>query len=226
MNTLAQNELEETSAENSNPSIVKTITSPLRQFSLIKKSPKILKPLIGIIILQLFVFSFLGFLSVDPEILSSVKSSLEISEKRIKMVVAIFTTLGGVLNSLFSLLIMSIAIKIGMIFVQSDINFKQIFSLLVHVSIIPMIGIFINIIMNLLIETDAFTTFTNLGIFFPEDTSLYKVFSSIDIFFIAQIILIGMGLFIIGGISKLKATILCSLIISFNLAFAIINVSI
>jgi len=205
------------------PSIFKMVLSPTSQFTSIKENPLILRPLITLLFLQILTYISVGFLSADDKLVDTLKSLIDISDTRIQIIVAIFITLSGIVNTFFTVVIVAIVIKLFMIFFQNNLSFQKIISLLVHITLIPLIGLFANVLINIGLQTSNFTSFTNLGIFFEENSILKDIFSSLDLFFIIQIVLISIGLKIIGNLSKTKVISIGVFLFAVNLCFSIIS---
>lgn len=205
------------------PSMFKMVLSPTSQFTSIKENPLILRPLITLLFLQILTYISVGFLSADDKLVDTLKSLIDISDTRIQTIVAIFITLSGIVNTFFTVVIVAIVIKLFMIFFQNNLSFQKIISLLVHITLIPLIGLFANVLINIGLQTNNFTSFTNLGIFFEGNSILKNIFSSLDLFFIIQIVLISIGLKIIGNLSKTKVISIGVFLFAVNLCFSIIS---
>jgi len=123
------------------------------------------------------------------------------------MFVTIFTqvifVITGILAPAVSILVSSFVYFIVAKIVQSEVSFKQLFSMNTFIYIISVLGLFINALAFFAVDNpDPEVYLTSLNSIIEADGALGALFTSIDIFSIWNIILTALGLQIVAKFSK------------------------
>ena len=71
-----------------------------------------------------------------------------------------------------------------------------------------------------MLDTD-FKLYTNLAFLFEEDTVIYNVFASIDLFYILNFVFIGLGMCIIVELTKKQTILLMLILFALNIGASI-----
>lgn len=113
--------------------------------------------------------------------------------------------------------------KVVMMLMGNDATYKQLLSITVHASIITYIGVILNLILAFALGGDGVVMYTGLGALFEPGTTLFGIANSIEIFGIWGLIVTGMGLHIVAGLSKNKAIILMVIFFIISVGFSILG---
>ncbi|RAT05224.1 hypothetical protein A6E22_15830, partial [Bacillus cereus] len=96
--------------------------------------------------------------------------------------------------------------KMFMMFFGNDTPYKTLLNIVVYTNIILILGGFINTILSIIFGT-GMTQYTSLGLLFKEGTFGYGIGNTIEIFYVWNLVLIWLGLYITAGLNKVKASI-------------------
>ena len=185
------------------PSLFGMFLEPKKQFERLKDNPIILVPFIIIAVLTtigMFVMmSQIDFIAQDPELANMGEDEL--------MFVTIFTqvifVITGILAPAVSILVSSFVYFIVAKIVQSEVSFKQLFSMNTFIYIISVLGLFINALAFFAVANpDPEVYLTSLNSIVEADGALGALFTSIEIFSIWNVILTALGLQIVAKFSK------------------------
>ncbi|MBJ8113671.1 DUF1282 family protein [Bacillus cereus group sp. N6] len=98
--------------------------------------------------------------------------------------------------------------KMFMMFFGNDTPYKTLLNIVVYTNIVLIIGGLINTILSLIFGTGmTMTQYTGLGLLFTEGTFAYGIGNTIEMFYVWNLVLIWLGLYITAGLSKVKASI-------------------
>jgi heme A synthase len=118
----------------------------------------------------------------------------------------IYGTVSGTLGAMLATFVVAAIYKVFMMFYGNDTSYKKLVTIIVYTNIVVIIGGFINAIIALILGV-APTAYTSLGPLFEQGSVAYGIGSSIEIFYLWNIVLIWLGLQITAGVSKVKAAI-------------------
>ncbi len=183
------------------PSLLGIVTSPIETLERIKQQPKVLLPLIIVIIISSLA-AYLSVLSVDYSIVEE-----ELGAEGAAYVGA-FTTVGalvsGIIGGLITLLISALILFAIVKIAGKQIRFKQMFSMTVFISLVTSIGTLLNAIILYFVGGGDITNqvFTSLNSIVGAEGALGAFLSSIEIFGIWGTILTAFGLHHVGQLSK------------------------
>lgn len=107
---------------------------------------------------------------------------------------------------MFATLVIAAIYKVFMMFYGNDTSYKKLVMILVYTNVVVIIGRLINAIIAFSLG-DGVTSYTSLGTLFEEGSVAYGIGSSIEVFYLWNIVLIWLGLQITAGVSKVKAAI-------------------
>lgn len=184
------------------PSIFGMIMNPREQFERIRENPKIIVALLLVTVLtivgMLLMLNGMDFVGDDPELAS-------MSEEEI-MFITLFGQISFVVVGLFtpivSILIAAVVHIIIAKIVQSDVSFKQLFSMNTYIFMISAISMILNGLVFMFIGGDPEMLFTSLNSIIGAEGMLGAFFNSIEIFTIWALIITALGLQVVARFSK------------------------
>ncbi|HDR6309248.1 TPA: YIP1 family protein [Bacillus cereus] len=202
------------------PSLFGMITSPGLQFERMKtKSP---------VWVAFLLFVLIGTVTTAAVFYLSVVNTPELAKEmngQDGQMVKWFALGGGALFGLFGtpigLFIAAGFYKVIMMLMGNDTPYMKILSIYLYANLVFYIGSLLNVGLGLIFEGNGTDAYTSLAPLFEKGTVLNGIASSIEIFNIWSLILTGLGLHIVAGLSKKKATILIVVffILSIGLGF-------
>lgn len=190
------------------PSLFGMITNPAEQFTRMKERPAFILALILVSVLTA-IFAGLGAYIITPN-----AEDFGLSGEDLKVIQSMAigaAVIGGLLATPIGLLIAAGVYKLCFMIVGNDTSFKHIFSMVVNVSIISILGLIINSILMFVLKGEV-TSYTSLGALFDPTTFLSGFLSNVEFFNIWSLIVLGLGFQIVGGLSKKQTVIIISII--------------
>lgn len=210
--------MSEESKEVEKPSLLGMITGPTVQFERIRERPLIWGAM-SIIIVLFIIGAWLTSLSVEIEIDEEFQGVFEV-------LLTIFIIIGGIIGPLFGTLVSSVIHLLIAKIVQSQVSFRQLFSMNTYIMIISVISMIVNGIILRVIDVDSEQLPTSLGSVIDADGALGAVLSSLEIFAIWGVILVAIGLHKVAGFSKGLAWTVSIAFLVISIIFALIGSSI
>ncbi|MFJ7830425.1 Yip1 family protein [Peribacillus sp. NPDC097264] len=200
------------------PSLFGMITSPVEQFERIKSKPKIWVPMLLITLLFLIGTYFLS-LSLDiNELIGEEVPSGQV--EIVKMVTLVTMVITGVLSPVVSVLISSAVLLAVAKIANSEVSFKQIFSMKTFIYLITAIGLFLNGLIRLLIGGNPEVYVTSLAGLLNSDSKILGVF---EVFTIWATVLMAIGLNKVANLSKGVAVTIAIIFFLFQIGMAFIG---
>ncbi|UNK33911.1 YIP1 family protein [Bacillus sp. N5-665] len=189
------------------PSLLGMITSPGEQFERMKtKSP---------VWIAFLLFVLIGTVTTAAVFYLSVVNTPEVAKEMNGQdgeMIKWFALGGGALFGLFGtpigLFIAAGFYKVIMMLMGNDTPYMKILSIYLYANLVFYIGSLLNVGLGLIFEGNGTDAYTSLAPLFEKGTVLNGIASSIEIFNIWSLILTGLGLHIVAGLSKKQATIL------------------
>ncbi|TKH11643.1 YIP1 family protein [Bacillus wiedmannii] len=189
------------------PSLLGIITSPGEQFERMKTSEKVWGMFFLIALLQGLLSAFTTYVTnTSPEMVKMKKELGEFAGQSSMTSDVIYGTVSGTLGAMLATFVIAAIYKVFMMFYGNDTSYKKLVTIIVYTNIVVIIGGFINAIIALILGV-APTAYTSLGPLFEEGSVAYGIGSSIEVFYLWNIVLIWLGLQITAGVSKVKAAI-------------------
>lgn len=179
------------------PSLLGMLTNPTEQFIRIKQRPIILTPMLIIIVLTIIGTWLSASNVVIPEL-----QDVEINQEMAALIdtfTKIGATIGGVIMPLLTTLISTVIYFLVAKIAQSNVSFKQLFSMNTFILLITAIGLIVNGFIYMLIDGTADVSPTSLGYILNQNNVIY---SSIELFSIWNLILSAIGLHKVANFSK------------------------
>jgi heme A synthase len=189
------------------PSLFGMITSPGLQFERMKTSEKVWGMFFLIALLQGLLSAFTTYVTnTSPEMVKMKKELGEFAGQSSLTSDVIYGTVSGTLGAMLATFVVAAIYKVFMMFYGNDTSYKKLVTIIVYTNIVVIIGGFINAIIALILGV-APTAYTSLGPLFEQGSVAYGIGSSIEVFYLWNIVLIWLGLQITAGVSKVKAAI-------------------
>jgi hypothetical protein len=189
---------------------------PSELFERIKHHPKILVPLLGVLILVAVFFVALGDMMIEMQLeMPQVRSGLEMQgawppSDEVRAVMKIQTIIGGTLAvTLTPLLAALFAMFFGNFVMAGNARFKQIFSVMLYGTFLFAVGMLV--LVPLALAKGSAMVSLSLAALVPDlgpQNVLYVALSKIGVFNIWEIIVVGIGLSIIYDMPRNKGYLL------------------
>ncbi|MDA2617826.1 Yip1 family protein [Bacillus cereus] len=190
------------------PSLFGMITSPGLQFERMKTSEKVWGMFFLVALLQGLLSGLEAYvMNTSPEMIKFQKElGGEFAGQSSLTSEVIYGIVSGTLGAMFATLVIAAIYKVFMMFYGNDTSYKKLVMILVYTNVVVIIGRLINAIIAFSLG-DGVTSYTSLGTLFEEGSVAYGIGSSIEVFYLWNIVLIWLGLQITAGVSKVKAAI-------------------
>lgn len=204
------------------PSLLGMIWNPIEQFERIRVQPRIWGAFAIISIIYL-IGSIMLAQTITAEDLV-VPGAVPLSEAELILGFSRITAvISGFIAPIFVILIYSAIQLIIVKLAKKDTSFKQLFSMNTHIMFIGAIGLILNTSFQLLFGGTTGVNITSLGGVIGSDSPVLAVF---EVFSIWQIVLTGIGLHKVGGLSKGAAWTLAIVFFLIGLSFGLIGAAI
>lgn len=189
------------------PSLLGMITSPGLQFERMKTSEKVWGMFFLMVLLQGLLSAFTTYVTnTSPEMVKVKKELGEFAGQSSLTSDVISSIVSGTIGGMLVTFVVAAIYKVFMMFYGNDTSYKKLVTIIVYTNIVVIIGGFINAIIALILGV-APTAYTSLGPLFETGSVAYGIGSSIEVFYLWNIVLIWLGLQITAGVSKVKAAI-------------------
>ncbi|PFI51411.1 hypothetical protein COI73_04550 [Bacillus cereus] len=204
------------------PSIFGMVTSPGLQFERMKtKSPVwggfFLFLLMGTILSA--AVAYLGLLNT-PELAKLVKDD---TTGIMKWTTIGFGAIGGLVGTAVGLFVVAGFYKVIMMFMSNDTPYMKILSIYIYANVVFYVGSLLNVALGYILGGNGADKYTSLGPLFEQGTLAYGIGSAFEVFNIWSLILTGLGLHIVAGLSKKQAIILISIFFILTIGFSMLG---
>lgn len=206
MTTHSMNEPVEPKQPPENPSMFRMILHPVEEFKKLKETPNVLIPILLMTLLFGIGGAVLAFTTDFLDLLGPVNSPEEIAmmkmiEPGIRSSIFIGATLAPLLGGVLGAVLMWILVKLT----SSDATFKQLFSLNVFLMVIPVLGLWVNLLLTTVFGLHPLQYVTGLTLFFDVYDPLYTLAGIVEVFAIWNLILTAIGLIVVASIKPATA---------------------
>ncbi|WP_242215664.1 Yip1 family protein [Bacillus cereus group sp. BfR-BA-01383] len=204
------------------PSLLGMITSPGLQFERMKtKSPVwggfFLFLLMGTILAA--AAAYLGLINT-PELAKLLKDD---TTGIMKWTTLGFGAIGGLFGTAIGLFVVAGFYKVIMMFMSNDTPYMKILSIYIYANVVFYFGSLLNVALAYILGGNGIDKYTSLGPLFEQGTIAYSIGSAFEIFNIWSLILTGLGLYIVAGLSKKQVTILISIFFILTIGFSMLG---
>ncbi len=129
----------------------------------------------------------------------------------------------GVIGTPIGLFIAAGFYKIIMMFMSNDTPYMKILSIYLYANLVYYIGGLLNVALGFVFDGNGVDVYTSLAPLFEKGTVLHGIGSSIEIFNIWSLVLTGLGLHIVAGLSKKQATTLIVIFFVLSVALGVVK---
>ena len=213
--------MEQETVQVKKPALFGMILSPGEQFERIRERPVIWWPLILITILMTAI-AVITALGMDYSAVPGMEMSAE-EQEMMKMFGAVGAGVAGFFSTPISFLIFGLICWGIAKIAKSDVTFKQMFSLMIFVSFITMIGQLLNQLIILAIAGDPTIPLTSLNSFVGATGVAGAVLGMIEVFTIWYYILLALGLIKVAKLSKPVAMTITIIFFAISIGIAAIT---
>lgn len=189
------------------PSLLGIITSPVVQFERMKTNSPVWGAFAIVVILSTLAGTIAMYAALQtPEMIRALAQDPTGGVVRTSMFVG--ALIGGLIFTPIGFFIAAGFYKIVMMLMGNDATYKQLLSITVYASIISILGVTLNAVLALALGGDGTVFYTSLGPLFEQGTTMFGIANAIEIFSIWGLVVTGLGLHIVAGLSKNKTIIL------------------
>lgn len=213
--------MEQETVQVQKPSLFGMIFSPGEQFERMRERPIIWWPLILVTILMTAV-AVLTALGTDYSAVPGMEMSAE-DQEMMKIFGAVGAGVAGFFGTPISFLIFGLILWGIAKIAKSNVTFKQMFSLMIFISFITMIGQLLNQLIILAIAGDPTILLTSLNSFVGATGILGAVLGTIEVFSIWYYILLALGLIKVAMLSKPVALTITIIFFAIGIGIAAIT---
>jgi len=199
------------------PSLIGMIGSPSDQFVKMRLHPTFAIAL-TVVTVMFVIGMWLTTLTMDQ-----LYQETELSGDELEMVMLIgkiTTFITGILTPGLGALISSVVLLLIAKIVRSNVSFKQLFSLNIHLMFISAIGLILNTAVSAALDHSSTIYLTSLAGVLNSESA---VLGSIELFSIWSAVLLGIGLQKLAGFSKTAAWLVVILTLLFSIGMAFIG---
>ncbi|EMA6342543.1 Yip1 family protein [Bacillus cytotoxicus] len=201
------------------PSLFGMITSPSVQFERMKTKSPVWGAFFLFIIITAIVTSITMYQAMtSPEVLANVPNP-EAAKMAGYFGIGL-GAIGGIIGTAFWFFVAAGVYKIIMMFMSNDTPYMKVLSIYLYTYTITILGAIVNLILKLIIGGSAETSYTSLAPLFEPGTYLHGAASAFEVFSIWGLVVMGLGLQIVAGLSKKQATILIVIFFILSVAFS------
>ncbi|WP_144597541.1 Yip1 family protein [Bacillus cereus] len=207
------------------PSLLGIIISPGLQFERMKMSEKVWGMFFLVALLQGLVGAFGTYvMNTSPEGIKMKKELGGLVGQGSLTLEIIYGAISGFVEAMIGALFVAGIYKVFIMLFGNDTSYKTLLTIIVYTNIVLIIGGLINTILNLIFGGGA-TEYTSLGPLFTEGSFAYEIGTTVEVFYVWNLVLIWLGLQITAGLSKVKAAIpIMILFIIFAIIILITNI--
>ncbi|WP_240377052.1 Yip1 family protein [Bacillus piscicola] len=199
------------------PSVLGMIGSPTEQFERIKKRPAIWIAMILVMVVSA-ISTWLIAMGVETPEIEGIPADEAAAFNAFGQAMAL---IGGLIGPLFSVLIASAIYMLIAKIAQSQVSFKQLFSMHTYIAVIGALGSLLNGIIIAVVGGAPGIMYTSLGSLIGTEGS--AMLSGIEVFSIWQVILTAIGLQVVARFSKVLAWAIPLAFFVLGLLFSIIS---
>lgn len=201
------------------PSLLGMITSPGVQFERMKAK----SPVWGAFFLFIIIVSVVSAIGMyqamnNPEVLKNVQDP-----EAAKMMGYFGIGTGIVVGSFgtaFWFFVAAGVYKIIMMFMGNDTPYMKLLSIYLYTYTISVLGVIVNFILRMILGGDINTSYTSLATLFEPGTYIHGAASAFEVFNIWGLIVMGLGLQTVAGLSKKQATTLIVIFFILSVGFS------
>ena len=184
------------------PSLLKMFWRPKEQFVKITSNPIIATPLIIVTVIYIMA-SMVKALLIRAEDLMLPGMTVQEADM-VAATAKAFTAMSGFISPVFTILLMTIIYFIILKIARKNTTFKQLFSMNTYIFVVQAVGLLINSLLMMVIDSSSGSAITSLALFNRD----WSMLNAIELFTIWKFVLTAIGFHLVGQLSKSTSIIL------------------
>ena len=184
------------------PSLLKMFWGPKEQFVKIRSNPIIATPLIIVTVIYIMA-SMVKALLIRAEDLMLPGMTVQEADM-VAATAKAFTAMSGFISPVFTILFMTLIYFIILKIARKNTTFKQLFSMNTYIFVVQAVGLLINSLLMMVIDSSSGSAITSLALFNRDWSMLH----AIELFTIWKFVLTAIGFHLVGQLSKSTSIIL------------------
>ena len=184
------------------PSLLKMFWRPKEQFVKIRSNPIIATPLIVVTVIYI-IASMVKALFIRAEDLMLPGMTVQEADM-VAATAKAFTAMSGFISPVFTILFMTMIYFIILKIARKNTTFKQLFSMNTYIFVVQAVGLLINSLLMMVIDSSSGSAITSLALFNRD----WSLLNAIELFTIWKFVLTAIGFHLVGQLSKSTSIIL------------------
>ena len=184
------------------PSLLKMFWRPKEQFVKIRSNPIIATPLIVVTVIYI-IASMVKALLIRAEDLMLPGMTAQEADM-VAATAKAFTAMSGFISPVFTILFMTVIYFIILKIARKNTTFKQLFSMNTYIFVVQAVGLLINSLLMMVIDSSSGSAITSLALFNRD----WSILNAIELFTIWKFVLTAIGFHLVGQLSKSTSIIL------------------
>ena len=184
------------------PSLLKMFWRPKEQFVKIRSNPIIATPLIIVTVIYIMA-SMVKALLIRAEDLMLPGMTVQEADM-VAATAKAFTAMSGFISPVFTILFMTLIYFIILKIARKNTTFKQLFSMNTYIFVVQAVGLLVNSLLMMVIDSSSGSAITSLALFNRD----WSLLNAIELFTIWKFVLTAIGFHLVGQLSKSTSIIL------------------
>ena len=184
------------------PSLLKMFWRPKEQFVKITSNPIMATPLIVVTVIYIMA-SMVKALFIRAEDLMLPGMTAQEADM-VAATAKAFTAMSGFISPVFTILLTTIIYFIILKIARKNTTFKQLFSMNTYIFVVQAVGLLINSLLMMVIDSSSGSAITSLALFNRD----WSLLNAIELFTIWKFVLTAIGFHLVGQLSKSTSIIL------------------
>jgi hypothetical protein len=184
------------------PSLLKMFWRPREQFVKIRSNPIIATPLIIVTVIYIMA-SMVKALFIRAEDLMLPGMTAQEADM-VAATAKAFTAMLGFISPVFTILFMTLIYFIILKIARKNTTFKQLFSMNTYIFVVQAVGLLVNSLLMMVIDSSSGSAITSLALFNRD----WSLLNAIELFTIWKFVLTAIGFHLVGQLSKSTSIIL------------------
>ena len=184
------------------PSLLKMFWRPKEQFVKIRSNPIIATPLIVVTVIYIMA-SMVKALFIRAEDLMLPGMTVQEADM-VAATAKAFTAMSGFISPVFTILFMTVIYFIILKIARKNMTFKQLFSMNTYIFVVQAVGLLVNSLLMMVIDSSSGSAITSLALFNRD----WSLLNAIELFTIWKFVLTAIGFHLVGQLSKSTSIIL------------------
>ena len=210
--------MEEGINEKQKPSLLKMFWRPKEQFVKIRSNPIIATPLIVVTIIYIIASMVKALLIRTEDLMLPGMSAHEAD--MVAATAKAFTAILGFISPIVTILLMTVIYFIILKVARKNTTFKQLFSMNTYIFVIPAVGLFINSLLMMVIDSSSGSAITSLALFNRD----WSILNEIELFTIWKFVLTAIGFHLVGQLSKSTSIILAIVLFILQCSMTLVGI--